>query len=111
MKIPRKRHNHDAQPSRGTKRGRDEKQSDKTNVTFETPTHKKKKKKKKKKNATEEPPRSCLYGKLLWGEVWAEEGAGLKLVLLARNLTLKSDATLSYKYTVDSRYLDFAYLE
>ena len=44
---------------------------------------------------------------MLGGDGEGLGGGELKPVLLVRNLTLNYDAAPNYKYTVDSRYLEF----
>ena len=52
-KLARKCHNHEAQPSRGTKRRRDEEKNDKTNSTYETTDAQRKKKELQQRNRPE----------------------------------------------------------
>ena len=87
VKTARKCHNNEAQPSRGTKRNRDEERTnnDKPNATYET--------------IHAQTAKNC---NLVTFELSAEKllgmgSEGLKPVLIARNLTLNSDLVPNYK--------------
>ena len=75
IKIPRKCHSHEAQPSRDTRRRRDEEQT----MTIQTPNM-------KPPTHTELQQRNRLgkVGRKTTG--WGEGRGGVKLVILARNL-------------------------
>ena len=104
MKIPRKRHIHETQPSRGTKRRRDEEQI-KTKQTPRTKpqTHKEERTRHRavSRETTERRRRGsvcrniCVCG---GGGGGGAAGRGLKPILLAQNLTYNSDAAQNYKY-------------
>ena len=90
MNIPRACFDHEAQPSRGIKRRRDDEQ-----MRIQQALHIYPQTNKQWRTVTEEPPWNG-HKENYWGD------QGLTPILIARNLTLNSDAAPSYKYMFGS---------